>query len=96
LTAAESQGEKRAIIDHVLTNCDVQFHWCMLSVDIPDDKDGLELLRHVVELWLTIRGFGMSKEWMEKYKCISHTTSKGKKSLRKKLRKTGEPPPHSE
>ena len=33
LTAAESQGEKRAIIDHVLTNCDVQFHWCMLSVD---------------------------------------------------------------
>ena len=37
-----------------------QFHWSMLSVDIPEDEDGAELLRHVLELWLNIRGFGTS------------------------------------
>ena len=96
LTPAESQSAKKAIVDHVLIDCDVQFHWCMLSVDIPDDRDGLELLRHVVELWLTIRGFGMSKAWMEEYKRSSHTSTKGKKSLRKDLKRAGEPLPHSE
>lgn len=96
LTAAESQSEKKAIVDHVLSDCDVQFHWCMLSVDIPEDKDGLELLRHVVELWLTIRGFSMSKAWMEQYKSRSHTSTKGKKSLRKDLKRAGEPPSQSE
>ena len=65
LAATDSQSGKEAIIDHVLSDCDVQFHWCILSVDIPNDKDCLELLRHLMKLWLTIRGFGMSKEWME-------------------------------
>ena len=51
-------------------------------MDICDDRDGLELLRHV-ELWLTIRGYSMSKMWMEDYKCAAHTTTKGKRSLRK-------------
>ena len=80
----------------MLSDCDVQFDWCMLSVDIPDNRDGLELLRHVVELWLTIRGFGMSKAWMEEYKRSSHTSTKGKKSLRKDLKRAGEALPHSE
>ena len=56
MSAVESQSGKKAIINHVLSGCDVLFHWSMLSVDIRDDKDGLELLRHVVELWLLIEG----------------------------------------
>ena len=96
LAATDSQSGKKAILDHILSDCDVQIHWCMLSVDIPNDKDGLELLRHIVKLWLTIRGFGMSKAWMEECKSTSHTITKGKKSLRKNLRNAGESPPHSE
>ena len=56
-------------------------------MDIPDNKDGFELLRNIIELWLTIRGFSISKAWMEEYKCITKTITKGKKSLRKDLRK---------
>ena len=73
----ESQSGKKAIIDHVLSDSDVLFHWSMLSVDIHDDKDGLELLRHVVELWHIVRGFGLFKAWIEEYKCIKHTMTKG-------------------
>ena len=87
---ADSERRKHAVVDHVLSDCDVRFHWSMLSVDVPDDKDGLELLRHIVELWLTIRGFGISKAWIEDYKCLSHTTTKGKKSLRKDLKQITE------
>ena len=65
LAATDSQSGKEAIIDHILSDCDVQFHWYMLLVDIPNDQDGLELLRHIMKLQLTIRGFGMSKEWMK-------------------------------
>jgi len=31
-------------------------------VDIPDDKDGFELLENIIELWLTIRGFSISMD----------------------------------
>ena len=44
LAATDSQSGKEAIIDHILSDCDVQFHWYMLLVDIPNDQDGLELL----------------------------------------------------
>jgi hypothetical protein len=37
-------------IQHVIDNCDAQFHWGMLSVDIPEEHNCLELLRHVVTL----------------------------------------------
>ena len=65
LAATDSQSGKEAIIDHILSDRDVQFYWYMLSVNISNDQDGLELLRHIMKLRLTIRGFGMSKEWME-------------------------------
>ena len=51
----------------------------MLSVDIPEERNCLELLRHVVTLWLTIRGFSITKAWMEDYKSAVCTTTKGKK-----------------
>ena len=96
LEPADAKQGKDAIIDHVLSDCDVQFHWSLLSVDIPDDKDGFELLRNIIELWLTIRGFSISKAWMEEYKCIAKTSTKGKKSLRKDLRKRKELEPQTD
>ena len=87
LQSSSTQDSKGKIVDHVIGDCDVQFYWSLLSVDIRDDKDSLELLRRVVELWLTIRGYSMSKMWMENYKCAVNTTTKGKKGLRKDLKK---------
>lgn len=42
----------------------------MLSVDIEEEHNS-ELLQHIVQLWLTIRGFSISKAWMENYKCAA-------------------------
>ena len=50
-----------------------------------DEEDNKELLKHVVQLWLTIRGFTLSKEWMEQYKTQAQATQK-KKGLRKQLK----------
>ena len=50
LEPADAKQGKDAIIDHVLSDCDVQFHWSLLSVDIPDDKDGFELLRNIMRV----------------------------------------------
>ena len=80
---------KDMIIQQVIDNCDVQFHWDMLSVDIPEEHNCLELLRHVVTLWLTIRGYSITKAWMEDYKSAVCTTTKGKKGLRKQMKKQG-------
>jgi len=93
LQSLSPRDSKAKIVDHVVGDCDVQFYWSMLSVDIRDDKDSLELLRHVIELWLTIRGYSMSKAWMEDYKCAVNTTTKGKKGLRKDLKKQTQAPP---
>lgn len=87
LTPDQSEEGKRIIIDEVVRDCDVQYRWSIISVDIIDDNDSLELLTHIVTLWLTIRGFSMSKLWMEDYKTKSATTTKNKKSLRKELKK---------
>ena len=37
----------------------------MLSADIGDEEESVELLRDIVELWLTIRGFSIAGQWME-------------------------------
>ena len=85
LSAEESSLRKEFIVDAVVSNGDVLFHWYILAVDIRNEKDGLELLRHITELWLTIRGFSIAKTWMDKYKreACAQTTQK---SLRKELK----------
>ena len=58
---------------HVIDDND---HWSMVSADI---DEGLELLRDMVTLWLTIRGYGITKVWMEDYKIAVSITANGKK-----------------
>ncbi len=45
-----------------------------------------------IELWLTIRGYAISKSWMEDYKASPEATT-DKKSLRKELKKKNDPKP---
>ena len=58
----------------------------MLSTDVQDENTGQDLLREIVELWLTIRGFSVAREWMEMYKRCSSKTTKKSKPLRKVLK----------
>lgn len=65
------------------------FHWYILAIDIRNEADGLELLKHIIELWLTIRGFSISKAWMDDYKRQAQVET-AQKSLRKELKKSNE------
>ena len=49
----------------------------------PEDAD--ELLKTVIKLWVTIRGYSLTAAWFEEYKKAHHSSSK-KKALRKDLR----------
>ena len=86
LSAAESRAKKAAIVDDTVHNEDVLFHYHILAVDIKREDDALELLKHVTELWLTIRGFAMAKKWMEEYKQAAQVKV-AEKALRKDLKK---------
>ena len=57
----DSEEGKSTIIDYVLKNEDIQFYWSMLSIDIEEEEHSLELLQHIIQLWLTIRGFSIQK-----------------------------------
>ena len=56
------QSTKEAVMKSIEEDDDVQFHWCMLSVDI-DDEHTQELLKHIIEQWVRMRGFAMASSW---------------------------------
>ena len=91
VTEDSSEG-KSAIIEFVIKNDDVQFYWSMLSIDVEEEHNS-ELLQHIVQLWLTIRGFSISKAWMENYKCAAKSGVSKSKSLRKNLKRKAKTPP---
>lgn len=53
---------KEELIDTIASNDEVQFIWSMLSVDI-DDSFSSELLKDIIKLWVTIRGFSTVSAW---------------------------------
>ena len=69
---------------------DIEFLWSMLSVDISDRDEALQLLQNIVELWITVRGFSLAGSWMEQYKKENKEGTKKKKALRKTLKKSSE------
>ena len=77
---------KQQIVTHVVSNEEVLFHWSISSVYIMDECASAELLKKIVELWLTIRGFSMAKQWMEQYKHNSHISTVKAKGLRQTLK----------
>ena len=64
----------------------VLFYWSMLSIDTdihsPEDAD--ELLKAVIKLWVTIRGYSLTAAWLRSTKSTSFQQQE--KALRKDLR----------
>lgn len=50
---------RRAVIDQVVQDENVQLHWSLLSQDINKLEDTEALLTEIVTMWVTIRGFSM-------------------------------------
>ena len=84
LQTGRCSKDKTAIIDVVAEDHDVQFYWSLNSTDV-DESESSDLLKDVITLWVTIRGFSITSAWMEAYKCATKTT-KEKHSFRKGLR----------
>ena len=61
-------GKRELVIDAVASDDDVQFLWVLLSCDITNEEDAIYLLKEIVGLWLTIRGFSIAGTWLEEYK----------------------------
>ena len=70
--------------ESVLEDENVQFHWCMLTTDIEDDKAKI-LLTMIVDLFITVRGFSFTKSFMELYKQATKKSTQKSKALRKTL-----------
>lgn len=79
-----SKTSTKSLHDKIIADEDVQFYWSMVSVDLQHEQSS-ELLHHITELWVKMRGFALTSAWMEAYKCASQKNTKGKKGLRKQL-----------
>ena len=67
----------------ILDDPDVLFHWCLIGY--ADDELGETCLNHIVDKWITIRGFSFAKSMLEMYKLASKKGTEKAKSLRTKL-----------
>ena len=76
-------------LDWLCNKDEVQFVWSMITLDDDDDLDDLEqdLLREIASLWVTTRGYSKARRIKEDYKKEKATATKGKRSLRKELKR---------
>ena len=80
-------GQKDLIINTVGNDEDVQFLWALLSCDIREEDHVIILLKDIINLWLTIRGFSVAGTWLEQHKEKIKTNTKKSKGLRGGLKK---------
>lgn len=79
--ASSNEGK---IVQSVLSNEDVLFFWCLVSIHFSDELSEV-VLKYIVQLWITIRGFSFAKSYMEMYKQQAQKNLQRSKALRKKL-----------
>ena len=68
----------------ITTNHNVEFYWDLISENWREE-DSKVLLNHIIDLWITIRGFAHTSSWMERYKSAMHKNVQKSKGIRKKL-----------
>lgn len=79
--------DKKEIIDDLVTSDDIICYWAVVTCDLDDEDLSVELLQHVIELWVTIRGFSAAGAWLEHYKQNIQRGMKGECGLRKGLKR---------
>lgn len=85
-------GKRELVVDSVASDDTVQFLWVLLSCDITEEEDAVCLLKEIIGLWLTIRGYSIAGSWVEEYKKKVATTTRKIKGLRKGLKQSEEKP----
>ena len=64
------------MIDEILRNEEIQFRLAIEAVNIESEEQSQALLREIVNLWTTIRGFSIAAVWMETYKEATRDNTK--------------------
>lgn len=78
------KGLKERVIDDVVQESDVLFHWSMIASNwVEEDAD--ELLKTIVNHWVTLRGFSFVSGFNEQYKKEHTKTLEKSKGTRKYL-----------
>ena len=75
---------KSTLQDAVGTNEDVLFYWSMVSANWGVEESKI-LFSMVVELWITLGGFGFTSTWLEQYKLTNKKSVQKSKGFRKTL-----------
>ena len=83
--SSKSALTKDALVCEVIHDEDVQFHWSILSVDIEEDNNPNKLLRHMIDLWVTIRAHAFTSSWMQQFKLKNKKCTSKQKGTRKTL-----------
>lgn len=80
-----SSTSKEKLITNITSDDSIQFLWSLVAIDISDAAEDAELLKELVQTWVTIRGFSMTSTWVEQYKLAQKKSVKRSKRLREGL-----------
>ena len=79
-----TDGTTELLTTAVLESDDVLFHWSMFGTDM-DTGVGMELLKIIVQLYITIRGFSFANSYVELFKQRTKKILQKGKGLRNEL-----------
>ena len=79
-----SAGSNAALVESIATDEDVLFYWSIISAEW-EEKEEQILLRMLIEMWVTVRGFSFAKSMLEMYKQAQKKTVQKSKGVRKQL-----------
>ena len=83
--SSKSALTKDTLVCEVVCDEDVQFHWSILSVDIEEDNNPNKLLRHMIDLWVTIRAHAFTSSWIQQFKLKNHKCTSKQNRAQKTL-----------
>ena len=75
---------KEELCKRIVSDEDVLFYWAIISAGWGVEDSKL-LLEHIIEYYVTIRGFSFASGWMEKYKQANKKSTQKSKGVRKQL-----------
>ena len=87
LSSPNAADLRTQFVEKLIKSEDVQFYWCITTADFEVDDVEVHdhLLKMIVELFVTIRGFSYASAWIEHYKQWKKKSTQRSKSLRKEL-----------
>ena len=86
LAQTAKSKKKDEIVEAIARDETVQLKWGPVGIDIIDVEHSNELLGKIVGIWVSIRGFAITSNWMEEYKRAKDKSVKKSKGLRTELK----------